>query len=70
MLAMTMGMKKGLNRSGPRVAHSSTWSMKLRVPPSPEPISTPVDSRISAANCSGKPAWFIASRVATSVNCV
>ena len=36
MFAIAIGMKNGLRRSGPRVAHVPIWSMSVPVPPRPD----------------------------------
>ncbi len=46
MLAMTMGMKSGETRSGPRSSQRSVCSTKVSRPPMPLPTITPVRARM------------------------
>ena len=66
MLAMAMGMKNGLTRSAPRSWLTMIWSMRVPVPPRPEPMTMPVWSASSPSSFAGRPAWSMAWRVATS----
>jgi hypothetical protein len=70
MFETAIGMKNGLSRSGPRVAHVPIWSMSVPVPPRPEPIMIPVPSASSPSRRGGSPASASASAVATSASCV
>ena len=65
---MPIGMKNGLIRSGPRSALIEMPSTSVPTPPSPVPRITPVRSASSPSSRAGRPAWSIASRVATSPN--
>ena len=67
-LAIPIGMKNGLIRSGPRSAITRTLSNSVATPPSPEPMITPVRSASWPSIRSGSPAWSSAWRAATRPN--
>ena len=70
MLAMAMGMKKGLRRVAPFAADRVICSMSVPVPPSPEAIRMPVSSASSPSRRAGSAASASASWVATRAICV
>ena len=63
---ISIGMRNGDTRSGPRTRLTSTWSSRVCRPPMPVPTSTPIRS----GSPPGSPDWSRARLAAPAASCV